>query len=233
MAIASSIRGSFAVGARLGIAHDLDLLVGEGPHQAQLAEHLHVLFVVFGGFADPLLAVFGEIEMEAETQPLAQFEMLAAPRMRLLPSEDDLVHRAALGRAAADQPLDPVLCHEVHGPRGAALNRLPALDREPQRPRHQRQLLERIAAIRHLRRQGVIFAAMRERLLVERLEDDVDLLFEELAVGRLVEQRRAEGFDLPRVIAAPDPENDAPAGQNVRCRDNPRPAAAGATSGRC
>ena len=31
----------------LRIAHDLDLLVGHRAHQAQLAEHLHVLFVVF------------------------------------------------------------------------------------------------------------------------------------------------------------------------------------------
>jgi hypothetical protein len=61
-----------------------------------------------------------------------------------------------------------------------------------------------------------MLAAMRERFLVEGPEDDVDLLFEQLAVGGLVEQWRAEGFDFSRVIAAPDPENDASAGQDIR-----------------
>ena len=60
-----------------------------------------------------------------------------------------------------------------------------------------------------------MLAVMRERLVVERLEDDVDLLFEELAVGRLIEQRRAEGFDLAGVIAPPDAEDDPAAGQDV------------------
>jgi hypothetical protein len=32
-----------------------------------------------------------------------------------------------------------------------------------------------------------VLATMRKRLVVERLEDDVDLLFEELAVRRLIE----------------------------------------------
>ena len=156
--------------------------------------------------------------MKAETQPLAQFEMLAAPRMRFLPSEDYPVHRPAFGRAAADQSSYPVLCHKIHGPRGAALDRLPAFDREPQRARYHGQFLERVAAIRDLRRQCVILAAMREQLLVESPEDDVDLFFEELAVGRLVEQRRAEGFDFPRVVTAPDAENNASASQNIRRR---------------
>ena len=54
----------------LWIAHDLDLLVAESPHQPQLAEHFHIFFVIFGGLADPLLPVLGEVEMKSETQPL-------------------------------------------------------------------------------------------------------------------------------------------------------------------
>ena len=79
--------------------------------------------------------------MEAEAHPLAEFDVLADLGVRLLPVEHGLVHRPALGRAAADEALDAVLCHEVERPLAAALDRLPAFDRQPQRPRHQRQLL--------------------------------------------------------------------------------------------
>ena len=52
------------------------------------------------------------------------------------------------------------------------------------RPRHQCQFLQRIAAIRHLGRQRVVLALVRERLVVEGLEDDIDLFLEQFAVGR-------------------------------------------------
>src|SRR5262249_6233840 len=41
----------FRRGAEPWIAHRGDLLVGQRPHEAQLAEHLHVLLVVFGRLA--------------------------------------------------------------------------------------------------------------------------------------------------------------------------------------
>src|SRR5205823_12218786 len=114
------------------------------------------------------------------------------------------VHRATLGRAAADETLDAHPRHEVERALAAALDRLPALDRQAQGPRHERQLLQLIAAIRHFWRQRVVRPLMREALVVEGLEDDLDLLLEQFAVGRLIEQRRAEGLDLARVIAAPN-----------------------------
>src|SRR2546427_217744 len=40
-------------------------------------------------------------------------------------------------------------------------------------------------------------------------------LLEQLPVGVLVEQRRAEGLDLARVVAAPDAEDDPAPGQPV------------------
>ena len=60
-----------------------------------------------------------------------------------------------------------------------------------------------------------MLALVREGPLVERLEDDLDLLLEELAVGVLVEHRRAERLDLAGVVAAPDAEDDPAAGQPV------------------
>ena len=112
-------------------------------------------------------------------------------------------------------PADAVLRHEVEGAVRAALDRLPAFDRQTLRPRHQRDLLQRIAAIRHLRRDRVVLALVRERLALERLEDDLDAFLEDFAVGVLVQQRRAEGLDLAGVIAAPDAEDHPPAGQDV------------------
>ena len=198
-----------------GIAHDLDLLLGERAHQAQLAEHLEVFLVIFRRFLHALFAVVRHVEVETEAQPLAQLDVLVKARVRLLPGEHDLVHGAALGRAAAHHALDAVLGHELERARRAALDRLPALDRQVERPRDEGQLLERIAAVGHLGRQGVVLALVREALLVERLEDDVDLLLEQLAVCVLVDERRAEGLDFAGVIAAAHAEYDAPAGQNV------------------
>ena len=60
-----------------------------------------------------------------------------------------------------------------------------------------------------------MLALVREEFVVEGLEDDLDLLLEQLAVGGLVEQRRAEGLDLAGMVAAPDAKGDAPAGQDV------------------
>ena len=63
-----------------------------------------------------------------------------------------------------------------------------------------------------------MLAVVREALVVERLEDDVDLLFEDLPVERLIHHDPAEGLDLPRVIAAPHPEAHATVGEDVSGR---------------
>src|SRR3984893_13527952 len=58
--------------------------------------------------------------------------------------------------------------------------------------RHQGDLLEGIAAIPHRRRDRPILALVRERLALECLEQDLEALLEHLAVGVLVEERRAK-----------------------------------------
>jgi hypothetical protein len=60
-----------------------------------------------------------------------------------------------------------------------------------------------------------VLALVRKGLLVEGLEDDIDLLLEQQAVGLLVAQRRPERLDLARVIAAADAEHDAAAREDV------------------
>ena len=61
-----------------------------------------------------------------------------------------------------------------------------------------------------------MLAVVGEALLVERLEDEVDLLLEHLPVERLIHHHAAEGLHLPGVIAAPDPEDHASVGEDVR-----------------
>jgi hypothetical protein len=108
-----------------------------------------------------------------------------------------------------------VLGHEVESTRRAALDRLPAFDRQALRPRHQRDFLQCVAAIGHLGRDRVEAALMAEALLVEGLEDDVDAFLEHLAVGCLVGQRRAEALDLAGVIATRHAEDHPPGAQDV------------------
>ena len=54
-----------------------------------------------------------------------------------------------------------------------------------------------------------------ERLLVEAGQQQAQLLLEQLAVLLRVEERRAEGLDLARVIAAADTEDQAAVGNHV------------------
>ena len=79
-----------------------------------------------------------------------------------------------------------MLGHEVQAARCRALDRLPALD-GMNGPRHEREVLQVVAAVRDAGGDRVVLALVRERGVVERLEDDLDLLLEELAVGDLVE----------------------------------------------
>ena len=55
----------------------------------------------------------------------------------------------------------------------------------------------------------------KKDFLVEGLEDDLNLLLEQLAIGIGVPHRRTEGLDLARVIATPDPEYRSSFGQDV------------------
>src|SRR6266699_3178816 len=134
--------------------------------------------------------------------------------MRCLPVEHDLMHRPTLGGATAYHALDTVLGHELERAHRAALDRLPALDRQLERSRDEGELFEGVAAIRHLGRQRVL-ALIREALVVEGIEDDIDLLLKERPVGLLVAQWGAERFHLARVVAATDAKDDAATGEDV------------------
>ena len=105
--------------------------------------------------------------------------------------------------------------HEVQAPHAAAHDGLPDLDGLVQGPGHERDLLQGIAAIGHLGGNRVVLALVREGLLAKRLQDDLDLLLEELAIRLGVQQRIAEALHLAGVVAAADSEDDPPPGQDV------------------
>jgi hypothetical protein len=153
---------------------------------------------------------------EAEDQILAELERAAlAPRGLLIvadPALDEL-----LG-GGGDDAFDAVSGHEVETPRAAAHDGLPDLDRLAQGTRHQRDLLQRIAPIGDLRGERVVLPPMRERLLAERLQDDLHLLLEELAVGLGVQHRVAERLHLAGVVPASHPEHDPALGEDIRDR---------------
>ena len=93
---------------------------------------------------------------------------------------------------------------------------LPDLHRLADGPRHHRNLFQVITAIGHGRRDGVVLALVAPRFLVERLQDDLHLLQEQLPVGVVVDDGRAESLHLTGMVAPPDAEDHAPAGQDVR-----------------
>ena len=127
------------------------------------------------------------MELVAEREALAEFELDAAPGVGRLKTDHVPLDRTAFGRAAADHAADAVFRHELEGALRAALDRLPAFDRQPLGRRHQSDLLQRIAAIRHLGRDRVVLALVRKRFAFEGLEQDLDTLLKHLAIGVLVD----------------------------------------------
>src|SRR5207237_4630709 len=94
--------------------------------------------------------------------------------------------------------LNSMLGHKIDT--AATGYRLPDLHRAMDGARHQGNLAQLIAAIRHPWRQRVMLPLMGERLLVERSEDDFHLLFEELHIGGVVQHGRPKRFYFARMI---------------------------------
>ena len=157
-----------------------------------------------------------QVKVEADAQILAELGVGAAVAGQGVPvGGDDIVDSAALGDAAANHSFDAVLGHKVEGAGRGALDGLPSFHGQAAGARHQGYLLELVAAVRHLGRDGVILALMGKGTLVERLENQLDLLLEQVAVGGLVKEGRAEGFDFPGVVTAADAKDDPAVGQDV------------------
>jgi hypothetical protein len=111
--------------------------------------------------------------------------------------------------------LDAVPGHVVEAPRAAAHDGLPDLDRLSQGARHECDLSQRVTAVGHIGGNGVALAVVREGVLAECLQDDLHLLFEELAVRLGVQHRVTEALHLAGVVAASYSEDDPALGQDI------------------
>ena len=105
--------------------------------------------------------------------------------------------------------------HEVQPAGAAADYGLPAFDGEVDGPGDKGDLFQVVSPIGDVNRDVVVLAVVRERLLVEGLEDDIDLLFEEVSVGLLVKEWVAEHLDLACVVAPAHPKDHPAPGQHV------------------
>src|SRR5215510_6972054 len=141
-----------------GISHGLDLRLREAADQSQRPEHFQIFFVVFGCRFDALLWGFGQAEMEAYSQILAQLRVATDAAQRIPIAFDDVMHGATFGHPTADSALDAVLRHEIQAALCGALDRLPTLDRAMDGLGHQGELLQFIATIGDVRWDGVICA---------------------------------------------------------------------------
>src|SRR6266481_5445430 len=179
----------------------------------QRGHDLGVLLEVWTRPPDGPLHAIVDAHPEAEDQVLAELERAAVAARRLLVVADPALGQ--LFRGGGDDALDAVPGHEVETARAAAHDGLPDLHRPAPGTRHQGDLLQLVAAIGDLGGNRVVLPPVRERVLAERLEDDLYLLLEELAVGLSVQHRVAEGLHLARMVPAPHPEDDPAAGEDV------------------
>ena len=140
------------------VGHPADLLVAQRAHQPKWPEHLHVLFVVFRRDLESRLLSVGDVDEEPDAQVLTELQIATRTGIRVPERLDHGMHSTAFGDASANNTFDPMPGHEVQPSRGGALNRLPALDRQVYRTRHQRDLLEGVASVRHLRRDRIVLA---------------------------------------------------------------------------
>jgi hypothetical protein len=161
--------------------------------------------------ADRLLAAVSEVDAGAPDHVLAELLLAAVPRAGGVIGAHGVVQD--LLTVERHHRLEAVARHHVDGL--AARDRHPDVDRQMLGAGNDGDLLEPVAAIVDRRRTLEMLALEMKGILVEALEQKLELLLEQRAVGLGVEQRRAEGLDLARMIAAADPHDDAPVGHDV------------------
>src|SRR6516225_7347272 len=91
--------------------------------------------------ADRLLAGGRYVELVAEREALAEFELDPTLRISRLEAGHVPLDCPSFGRTAADHAADAVFRHEAEGALGPALDWLPAFDRQALRRRDQRNFL--------------------------------------------------------------------------------------------
>src|SRR5499427_3538333 len=184
---------------------------------AQHAERCGKLDVLLKyGLESPLRFLVRLIHIAPEPQPqvFPELELASVTRMGLLIQ----VHPAldVLSGGAQNHTLNAVPRHEIEAPLAATDDWLPGLHWEVEGTRHQGDLLQLIASVRHCRRERIVLALVGERRFMKCLHNDLELFFKQFPIGLGVLHRRAKRFDLARMIAPPDPKDDPATRQNIR-----------------
>ena len=111
-----------------------------------------------------------------------------------------------------------MLGHKIHGTLASADYGLPGFHGQRAGPGHQGQLLQRVATVWDLWREGVVLSLVGEGLFIEGLHHNLDLFFEHLTVGIGVGfgTGDAESIHFSGVVASANTEYHPPFGQNIR-----------------
>src|SRR5262249_18313065 len=175
---------------------------------------LHVLL------EERLEGAFGLLRRVRDRTPQTQRQVFtslylpAIPTIGLLIRPHPLVH--ILRSRAQNDALHPKLGHKIKRPRCPAHDGLTDFDRLVERTWYQHDLLELIPTVGDLGWDGVMRTMMRERLGVQSLQNDLELLFKQVPVRCLVQHRRAKSLHLACMIAPPKTTNHPPVGEHVR-----------------
>src|SRR5712691_10205889 len=164
-----------------------------------------------GAPGERFLLVVRQVDAGTPDHVLAELLLAAVPLAGGVIGAHDVVQD--LCTVERHHRLETMARHHVD--RLAARDRHPDVDRQVLGPGYHRDLLDPVAAVVDRRRTLVALAFVAKGALVEALEQQLELLLEQLAIGLGVDERRAESFHLPRVIAAADAHDDAPIGHDV------------------
>ena len=120
-------------------------------------------------------------------------------------------------RAASDDTPHAVFNHEIELPFAGAYDGLPGFHRQGLGTGHQGDFLQLITAIGNVGGDLVILAVVRKGPVVEGLENNLALVFEQVPVGRVIGggAGRPQRLSLPRMVTPAHAEDYATAGQVI------------------
>ena len=191
-----------------------DLGVRETADEAEGAEHLDAFFGPEFGLRDGLFGGVGDVHGVRDDEIAAEFEVAPVIGLDFLPLLDDLVGCSAGCCASSDDAFDAVFGHEIEAALGCGHDGLPPLD-GVFRSWYEGDFFEFVSSVGDPWRDFVMLTVVRKGAFVEGLVHDLNLFFEEFAVGVLVDDWVAEGFDFSGVVSAADSEADAAVCEDV------------------
>ena len=170
-----------------------------------------MLFEPGGSLADRLFLGVGEVNLQDQRQPCSQFAIASGLRTAVSPFFGDFEGSPA----ARNHAFDSIPDHEFDAARIGAKNGLPTFHRLILGAWHQGDFFEWLAAMLDLGRELVVGTAVGEGGFVPGFENDLDLLLEEFAIGRVVFERATQSRQLAGDISSADAEAESAPSENI------------------